>query len=851
MAFLSFLTPSQTSIFPPWANPNPKPKPRTHLHASCFRPPESSIPPAMETFWHWASQNGIISAKCPVMPGLVPEGLGLVAQKDMDQNEVVLEVPKMFWINPDAVEGSEIGSVCSRLKPWVSVSLFLIREKQKEDSLWKPYIDILPDNTDSTIFWSEEELSELQGTQLLSTTMDVKELVQNEFLKAEEEVLVPNKKLFPCPITLDDFFWAFGMLRSRAFSRLSGQSFVVVPVADLMNHSSRITTQDYLWEVKGGLFKTDLVFSVRAPIPVKAGDQILIQYDLNKSNADMALDYGFVESTPGRSAYTLTFEIFESDPFFGDKLDIAVLNGLEKTAYFNISFNQPLPPKMLPYLRLLSLGEADAYMLKGLLYRNNIWDHLKLPVSRANEENVCRIVRDACRAALSGYHTTVEEDEKLEKENLDPRLGIAVSVRLGEKRVLRQIDEIFKAKESELDALEYFPGEKAEAVGFQIFWINPDTVAASEIGSVCSGLKPWVSVALFLIREKQKKEDSLWSSYIDILPEFTNSTIFWSEEELSELQGSQLLSTTLGVKELVENEFLKAEKEVLIPNKRLFPSPITLDDFFWAFGMLRSRAFTRLNGQSLVLIPLADLMNHSPSITAQDYAWEIKGAGLFSRELLFSLRSPLPVKAGGQVLIQYDLNKSNAELALDYGFVESTPGRNAYTLTLEIPESDPFYGDKLDIAESNGLGETAYFDITLGQPIPEKMLPYLRLLALGGADAFLLEGLFRNNVWEHLELPVSKANEELVCQVVRDACKTALSGYHTTVEEDEKLDKEDLDPRLEISVGIRLGEKQVLQQIDEIFEEKETEIDMLEYYQERRLRLLGLTCDEGEIIFWE
>lgn len=129
------------------------------------------------------------------------------------------------------------------------------------------------------------------------------------------------------------------------------------------------------------------------------------------------------------------------------------------------------------------------------------------------------------------------------------------------------------------------------------------------------------------------------------------------------------------------------------------------------------------------------------------------------------------------------MEKSNAELALDYGFIESRPDRNAYTLTLEISESDPFFGDKLDIAESNGLGETAYFDIVLGRSLPPAMVPYLRLVALGGTDAFLLESIFRNSIWGHLELPVSRANEELICRVVRDACRSALSGYHTTVEE--------------------------------------------------------------------
>ncbi|XVE68115.1 hypothetical protein DITRI_Ditri09bG0043600 [Diplodiscus trichospermus] len=383
------------------------------------------------------------------------------------------------------------------------------------------------------------------------------------------------------------------------------------------------------------------------------------------------------------------------------------------------------------------------------------------------------------------------------------------------------------------------------------FWINPDAVAASEIGSVCSELKPWVSVALFLIREKLR-EDSKWRVYLDILPESTDSTVSWSDEELGELQGTQLLSTTLGVKEYVQSEFLKVEEEIILPNKQLFPAPITLDDFFWAFGILRSRAFSRLRGQNLVLIPLADLINHSPSITMEDYAWEIKGAGLFSRDLLFSLRSPVSVKAGEQVFIQYDLNKSNAELALDYGFIESKSERNAYTLTLEISESDPFFGDKLDIAETNGFGETAYFDILLDHPLPPGLIPYLRLVALGGTDAFLLESIFRNTIWGHLDLPVSRSNEELICQAVRNACKSALSGYNTTIEEDEKLMEEgNLDRRLEIAVGIRAGEKKVLQQIDEIFKERESELDELEYYQERRLKDLGLVGGQGEIIFWE
>uniref|UniRef100_A0A7N0TSM6 SET domain-containing protein n=1 Tax=Kalanchoe fedtschenkoi TaxID=63787 RepID=A0A7N0TSM6_KALFE len=437
----------------------------------------SELPPAVQTFWKWLTEEGVVSSKTSTLPGVVDEGLGLIAKRDIGRNEVVLEVPKRLWINPDTVAASEIGKVCVGLKPWIAVALFLIREKRSEGSRWRRYIDVLPEETNSTIFWSEEELAELQGSQLLSTTKSVKEYIKNEFEKIEEEVISPNKKLFPNPITLTDFIWAFGILRSRAFSRLRGHNLLLVPFADLINHSSRIETED-TYEIKGtgGLFSRDSVFSLRSPVYVKAGEQVLIQYDTRKSNGELALDYGFIEATANRNAYTLTLGISESDPFYGDKLDIAESNGMGETAYFDIYLGQPLPPTMLQYLRLVALGGTDAFLLESI-FRNTVWGHLDLPVSRSNEELVCRVVREACASALSGYSTTVEEDaEIIESGSLNPRLEIAVGIRAGEKRVLRQIDGDFKERESELNEVEYYQERRLRDLGLVgeqgdiIFW---------------------------------------------------------------------------------------------------------------------------------------------------------------------------------------------------------------------------------------------------------------------------------------------------------------------------------------------------------------------------------------------
>lgn len=122
-------------------------------------------------------------------------------------------------------------------------------------------------------------------------------------------------------------------------------------------------------------------------------------------------------------------------------------------------------------------------------------------------------------------------------------------------------------------------------------------------------------------------------------------------------------------------------------------------------------------------------------------------------------------------------------MALYYGFVEPNSARDAYIFTFSISESDPYLRDKLQIAKAKELEETAYFDVFMDRDLPASMLPYLRLVALKDTDAFLLESTFRDSIWDILALQVSRANEEMVCKMVIDACKSALSGYATTIEE--------------------------------------------------------------------
>ncbi|GLJ51996.1 hypothetical protein SUGI_1105260 [Cryptomeria japonica] len=435
----------------------------------------------IQYFWQWLSdEGGISSSSTSVKPEIVPQRLGLVAQRNISQGEVVLEVPKKIWISMDTVYASEIGKLCQGLRPWVAISLFLLREKSKLNSPWRPYLNILPETLDSPMFWSEEELAELQGTQLLSSTLGYKDYVGNEFLKVQDEVIAPNRHLFDSDITEEDFLWAFGILRSRAFLPLTGDNLALVPFADLVNHGFNIAAEEPSWERRGsGLFNRQEALSMKAPAAFMAGEQVFMQYGRNKSNSQLALDYGIVErnaiNDPNRNIFTLTLEISESDPFFADKLDIAELNGMQTTMYFDIAQGQDLPESMLTFLRLMALGGTDAFLLEAL-FRDSVWGHLSLPVSEANEATICKVILDGCQSALGGYATTIEEDKALLGQQLEPRLEIAVVTRLGEKRVLREIQSSFEGYRAQLDQLEYYQEKRLKDLGLcgelgdVIFW---------------------------------------------------------------------------------------------------------------------------------------------------------------------------------------------------------------------------------------------------------------------------------------------------------------------------------------------------------------------------------------------
>lgn len=265
---------------------------------------------------------------------------------------------------------------------------------------------------------------------------------------------------------------------------------------------------------------------------------------------------------------------------------------------------------------------------------------------------------------------------------------------------------------------------------------------------------------------------------------------------------------------------------------------------------LAATAVVRAHGVAL------EAGGHALSPGAAVFAFDIDGnaavieggGGLFSKAKL-EVCATTAIAKGDIIALEGDVSGA-AQFLLDYGEAQ---GEAVIEVGFEVGGLDPFYDDKVDILEVN---EEVQRPLFLMQGVdgrglwraPEHMEAFVRLLCLGGGDAFLLEAVFRRDVYGFMEAPVSPTNEAAMCEAIIAACEDLLDGYTGVFPEEEVEGVEG--ERIEKARLIVDGEKEVLRAAVAYYQKEIDSLDTKEYYQERRLKALDLLrpIDESEIV---
>lgn len=291
--------------------------------------------------------------------------------------------------------------------------------------------------------------------------------------------------------------------------------------------------------------------------------------------------------------------------------------------------------------------------------------------------------------------------------------------------------------------------------------------------------------------------------------------------------------------------------------------------FRYAVSLVRSRSFY-VDG-SLRLLPYLDYANHDDYGTREIGGGSV-GTGVWGLTTKGALlRSGKALDVGDEVRVSYG-PKGPADYLLDHGFVppmcrigttRSGGGSGSAVtseLTFEVDGADRFRDDKLDVLEHDTydlapMEPSQSFDVaggpgSTGEPDPA-MMQFLRLAKLGGKDAFLLESIFRQEVWGFMSEPVSEDNERMAVNAVIDACRDALSEMMTPEGGEEgggggggsspsSSSSSEMDMLCSM---VRESEREALDRTLLYMKQEAEALDLKVYYQERRLKSLGLDSD--------
>lgn len=124
----------------------------------------------LEKFCDWCREQGAKFDKVKVakLPGY---DLGLQATADLHQNEVFIEIPQRLLFSfarlqerlPTALQQIPLFENMSHIR----LAFLLMVESLRADSVWRPYLDVLPDKYRTCFYMTPADLLELKGCNAL------------------------------------------------------------------------------------------------------------------------------------------------------------------------------------------------------------------------------------------------------------------------------------------------------------------------------------------------------------------------------------------------------------------------------------------------------------------------------------------------------------------------------------------------------------------------------------------------------------------------------------------------------------------------------------------------------------
>lgn len=265
-------------------------------------------------------------------------GRGVMSSMQIKENDILITVPFDLMITYNTLKENlqEMISVQSHgLKIHDLLTLFLITEKGKDDSLWKSYMESLPSELPLLPWLAVSNEINLYPVDL----QIICEKNRENFLESMSRAKKSISRVDGCVLDENLFKWGYVLVNTRAvyvdpqIAIANGQfsdllidqpSMALCPFLDMFNHHFLAKTEAEIIEKEG-----KLVYRLKTFTKYKKYDQIFISYGVH-DNIKLLMEYGFF--IPGNILDVVKFDLHSL-------LDIFKVNIKQKSYKFIMDHN--------------------------------------------------------------------------------------------------------------------------------------------------------------------------------------------------------------------------------------------------------------------------------------------------------------------------------------------------------------------------------------------------------------------------------------------------------------------------------------------------------------------------------
>lgn len=400
----------------------------------------------------------------------------------VENSELSKKLPKIFTSlkgvqadgdDVDMADGDDAGDndeeTLNMPDPWLDLIMVMVFEYlQGKKSVWKSYFEVLPHNFDTLMFWSEGELGELQASAVKDKIgkESADEMFKTKVLpvvKAHEDIFYPDgtqrladEQVIELAHRMGSIImaYAFDLEKDEEEEDDEQEGWVqdtegmqamgMVPMADMLNADAEFNA--HLNHGEDSLTMTSLR-------TIKAGEEVLNYYG-PLPNCDLLRRYGYTSAKHTRyDVVEMPWDVISStiDKKFTGKKGVLDEEDAEEGFVLERDSGEPDDSGINTYAAKFAAFpeelEEQVYQVVAPTLGIDLHRGPNKAQRRQLKTAFFEVMDAAIPARLAQYATSAEQDEELLKDaGLAGRKRMAVFVRLGEKKLLKEAKAFIPAQ---------------------------------------------------------------------------------------------------------------------------------------------------------------------------------------------------------------------------------------------------------------------------------------------------------------------------------------------------------------------------------------------------------------------